>query len=750
MILPAIIAFSTAAIFALIGLFVGRKRGDKDPVAPQLSIFAGLFAVWGLFQGLITGGWYVLAGGLTFSRVLIYVIALLSMFTLDLTRRFIRLREVHPVAWLGGIALVGAQIVADALQLPAPTSVEMPLPSLLVSTSAVVWAVLSWRTIQLTIKSYRARNNPLHRNRLSYWGITLLLFTLGEVAYYLSNAAAGNVLFLLGTLNAAYVVSTHRHPDIRLGSLKVLSYLITTSLIVIIYALAYMTTQFIVQVQLGSSPLVAGVIMALVLAILVRPLFGHIQKNIDLVLGQDDTDTNRIIREYSLSISNILNIEQLATVAMGLISEALDNRRGLLFLVNRIPLDQDEYQYKLVSVPGGMGTIPIPTSRALAVDSPIAEYLSQEHRPLIQYDIDFMDRFLSTPLEEKLWFSQLGMDVYLPIYSKGEWIGLLAIGPKETGVPYSEQELNLMSTLADQTSVALENARLVEGLYRINAELEQAYQDLKKTQVELERLDQAKSHFISIASHELRTPLTVIQGYTQMLHEDPKLMNDPYFKNLITGITNGTERLHRIIENMLDVAKIDVRQLELSPVPIPVQSIIRSVCRNLTKVMEERNLKLEVENLKHLRPIEADRDALQKVFYHLINNAIKYTPDGGTITIYGKLLPEGNPTLDSAGVEVVIKDTGIGIDPQNQELIFRKFYRTGEIGLHSTGHTKFKGAGPGLGLAIAQGVVEAHGGKIWVESPGYDEKELPGSQFHVALPLRQNHNPLSGTTSGKE
>jgi signal transduction histidine kinase len=86
----------------------------------------------------------------------------------------------------------------------------------------------------------------------------------------------------------------------------------------------------------------------------------------------------------------------------------------------------------------------------------------------------------------------------------------------------------------------------------------------------------------------------------------------------------------------------------------------------------------------------------------------------------------------------VIGDTGIGIDPRQQELIFGKFYQTGELVLHSSGKTKFKGGGPGLGLAIARGVVDAHGGYVWVESPGYDEEKCPGSRFFVRLPLRQS------------
>ncbi len=130
-----------------------------------------------------------------------------------------------------------------------------------------------------------------------------------------------------------------------------------------------------------------------------------------------------------------------------------------------------------------------------------------------------------------------------------------------------------------------------------------------------------------------------------------------------------------------------------------------------------------------------DPEAIRKVFAHLLGNAVKFTPDGGRISIHGCLMPADSQRYSEGAVEIVVQDTGIGIDPEHQELIFDKFYQTGEVALHSSGKTKFKGGGPGLGLAIARGIVEAHGGEIWVESTGQDEVNFPGSAFHLLLPL---------------
>jgi signal transduction histidine kinase len=125
----------------------------------------------------------------------------------------------------------------------------------------------------------------------------------------------------------------------------------------------------------------------------------------------------------------------------------------------------------------------------------------------------------------------------------------------------------------------------------------------------------------------------------------------------------------------------------------------------------------------------------------LLTNAVKFTPNGGSIVVSGRL-DSSHP--DEPFIEVLVADTGIGIDPDQQDLIFEKFHRAENFLLHSTDPVRFKGAGPGLGLAIAKGIVDAHGGSIWVESPGRDEKDCPGSSFYVRLPTGEQTDGRAG------
>lgn len=259
--------------------------------------------------------------------------------------------------------------------------------------------------------------------------------------------------------------------------------------------------------------------------------------------------------------------------------------------------------------------------------------------------------------------------------------------------------------------------------------------ELEKSNRVLEQMDRAKVKFIQISAHELRTPLTLILGYAQLLKM--KINDDPELSGYIRSIMDGTRGMTEIVNNMLDVSRIDNQALNLSPTTLFVDAVIDGVLSRVKPVCEERRIDLCTEGLKALPPICADPDLLQKVFYHIITNAVKYTPDGGAIQLTGRVINEPGSNTQ---VEIATRDTGIGIDPQYKELIFQKFYQMGELLLHSSGTTKFKGGGPGLGLAIAKGIIDAHHGRLWVESPGHDEVRNPGSTFYIRLPLTPNGN----------
>lgn len=247
----------------------------------------------------------------------------------------------------------------------------------------------------------------------------------------------------------------------------------------------------------------------------------------------------------------------------------------------------------------------------------------------------------------------------------------------------------------------------------------------------LERLDKTKSDFIAIAAHELKTPLTLIEGYTDMLQEHLDIADvQEKTQILLRGIDNGTRRLNDIISDMIDVSKIDSDTLRLNLQPFRIHHLLENLVSEFNEKAQARGQILALREFPGVQEtIVADEERLCQAFQNILANAIKYTPDGGRIDIDGRLL--------SGFVELMVSDTGIGINAVDHDIIFEKFGRIGKVALHSTSKTNYKGGGPGLGLPITKGIIEAHGGSIWVESEGYNEIELPGTTFHIMLPLQQ-------------
>ncbi len=272
---------------------------------------------------------------------------------------------------------------------------------------------------------------------------------------------------------------------------------------------------------------------------------------------------------------------------------------------------------------------------------------------------------------------------------------------------------------------------LLDKAARLELETRTDYlsKELVTVQQKLEKLDRTKSNFISVAAHELKTPLTLIEGYTTMMRDMIDESGQNQFDSLLVGMNKGVRRLHEIIDDMIDVSLIDNNLLSLNFQQITLTHILNLLKGEVVASVTERKQKLEIRTFPGIDTwIYADSERLYQALQNVLTNAIKYTPDHGKIIVDGRTLP--------GFIELTVKDSGIGVAPDNHTAIFEKFAQLGRPNLHSSGKTKFKGGGPGLGLPITRGIIEAHGGTIWVESDGYDEQKFPGSTFHILLPIR--------------
>lgn len=328
----------------------------------------------------------------------------------------------------------------------------------------------------------------------------------------------------------------------------------------------------------------------------------------------------------------------------------------------------------------------------------------------------------------------------LRIGGKGDVIGemgLIQKAPRSATVRTTTACTMLEMDEDDFESILSRSPRLTIDLMRITIDRlrendQVAIADLRKSNKVLRLMDRNKLEFIQVTAHELRTPLTVLKGYANMLQSFPDIKENTAISEVLEGINKGANRMHEIVNLMLDVTRIDAEILKVGSVPVPVKQIVGDVAQSLIQAAVERKIELSIEHQPDTPNINADPNLIEKALYQLIINAIKYTPDGGKVLISTRPIMMDD---DKKGVEIAIRDTGIGLDEEHHELIFEKFYQVGSVAVHSSGKTTFKGGGPGLGLAIVRGVVRAHGGKVWVESAGVDEVNFPGSIFYIQLPI---------------
>jgi signal transduction histidine kinase len=728
-----------------------RKRRSREWGVGLLIPYLLFSFLWTLAQTYLQLEWPTSLADELLARSLLYGLLFLSLLFLVLTRSFLQSNGAGWGWWALGVAWMAIVVALNEDSLPLPAALQFGQQwsgqqDIGLATIAAGWGFFVGAATLLTAQAFRRTQQPLHRNRITYWFLVLTLTIAGGALFLSENVMLGSAVQLLGICCAAYVVLTHRLPDIRQTARRTISYLIITLLAVVTYTAGFWATQQIFQSVPGYSPLLAGAIMALVLALLFDPVMRRVQQLVDRIISGSRYDASRTMREYSTGISNIPQLDRLATVAVGLISEAMEIRHGALFVVHfegeGTPQNGHKGRFRLRGV-SGMGEDRPPG--VLAGTGPVAQFLCHERQPLTQYDIDLLPRFRQTSREERAWLSDLDADVYVPIHAKGEWIGLLTLGPKVSGDRYFEQDLFLLSTLADQTAVALQNARLFDDLETKNQEKERLNQELTMANRELRHMDQIKTDFIHIASHELRTPLTKLQGYAEVMGEMIKArsLTPDDGEQMTKGIRVAVGRLQTVVTTMTDVSKIETETLSLNLLPTPLVSVVIEVRDEWTTALKERRQTLVLKGLADLPAVIADRARLKQAFSHLLQNSIKFTPDGGLIEIRGWLRDEDLPTEEQS-VEIVIADNGIGIPRDDLDRIFDKFYRASDVMLHSTGDTKFQGAGPGLGLTIVRGIILAHDGVIWAESPGHDERTCPGSEFHIVLPVQPRHVESAG------
>lgn len=296
--------------------------------------------------------------------------------------------------------------------------------------------------------------------------------------------------------------------------------------------------------------------------------------------------------------------------------------------------------------------------------------------------------------------------------------GFFFAGTQSRETLISEGDEELITILANQLGQALENARLFENTWRAHQELEikveERTRQLTRALDEVKMISRHKTDFVSSVTHELRTPLTSIKGYAAILLSEKLGILPPALKERLEKINRHSDELAQFVNDLLDIASIESGRVSMKQEPQDLKSIMEEVVDLLSEIIKEKQIEFSYRVPPEAQSVYVDRSQIKRVLINLIDNAIKFTPSGGKITV-----ASGSANQE---VRVDVQDTGYGIPEPSVDKIFEEFYR-----VDNPVNQEVKGTG--LGLALVKNIIEAHKGRIWVKS-----KLGSGSTFSFTLP----------------
>lgn len=282
------------------------------------------------------------------------------------------------------------------------------------------------------------------------------------------------------------------------------------------------------------------------------------------------------------------------------------------------------------------------------------------------------------------------------------------------------------------------NERMIDAMILNNqaivCHMEEQIRELKRANQELRELDKMKSRFISLVSHELRTPLSPIVGYLGVLLANPTNFSERE-KRILNIIFKSSKRLERLLNNLFTLNLLEQNETLICREEVQLDVLISSLIEDFFLILQRRNLTCDFICEKPIPKVFCDETKIEQVFFALLENAIKYTNDGGKISIYlnhpSRYILKKYDLSPNDYAEIIFEDNGIGI-PENQlNAIFEKFVELSDIDRHHTSSDGFLGCGAGIGLSLCKGIVKEHRGFIWAEN----RRSHNGSRFYVMLPL---------------
>jgi len=521
-----------------------------------------------------------------------------------------------------------------------------------------------------------------------------------------------SLFFVVAT---AYAIIRYRLMDIRFIAGRTFVYLLS---IVSIFGLAFFLMFLNNKLSTPVSINIFAPIATAIGILLFQPIFNFFEQIASKYFYYTFYSYQTVLTNLGRRLTQVLDLDRLSSLIVSTLTNTMKLDRTVILL-----RESGNGDYRIQKNIGFREENGI----SLVKDNFLTAWLEKNQMPLVYEELSLIVRdALKKEEKESLEkirenMKKIEAALCLPLFIENKISGMIVLGNKISGEPYSQQDITLLTTLANQSSIALQNAKLYDQVHDLSENLQEKVdaqtKELKSAYEELKVLDKAKSEFISLASHQLRTPLTAIKGYISMILEGSYGKLPGSASKPLNNVLGSAERLIRIVNDLLNISKIELGKMELNKTPANIEELITACYEEMEHTAESKGLKIIWNKPKSRLPeIEIDKLKISQVISNLIDNAIKYTQKGEV---------EIKAAKTDSVIRISIKDTGEGLTEEELKMVFEGFTR-GAAGI------AYWIEGAGLGLYIAKKYVDLHHGKIWVESEGKGK----GSAFYIELPIK--------------
>jgi len=568
---------------------------------------------------------------------------------------------------------------------------------------------IGWGVKRL-ISRYRVAAGVLRNQLLYLITASILLLVLVPLTNFLLPIAFKNNTFIslspiytfLFASIIAYAIVRQKLFDIRLVVARSAAYALVLATLGVIYGGLVFSVSRIIFSGSDISELVRqaiNVIFALFLVFSIQPIKRFFDRYTNRLFYRDAYDSQAVLDEINALLTSQISLKIITHDSLRIVCHNLKVNGGHFLVMEKASI------YRTASY----GQLPESIT-----------FVHPEDLKLFKKNMIFVDNL--TRGEAKEFLDKHGLSVILRLVTQDGVVGYIFLSGKQSGNIYSQQDIDLLGILSDELAIAVQNARAFEEIQQFNITLQQkideATRELRRVNTRLRELDKTKDEFISMASHQLRTPLTAVKGYLSMVLDGDTGPVKKSQKEMVQKAFSGAQRMVYLIGDMLNVSRLQTGKFVIENHPTNLADLVEGEIAQLQETAAARNLKLVYHRPDKFPDLNLDETKIRQVVMNFIDNAIFYTPSGGSVTT--------ELTASEGEARFTVTDTGIGIPAAVQHRLFSKFYRADNA-------RKMRPDGTGLGLFMAKKAIAAQGGATIFKST-----EGKGSTFGFSFPLKKS------------